>query len=59
MVLSVLKHFYSVLSLELIKVGQCIKSHTTSIMQFFTYSIVKVKVKVAGFDSPLRTLVSP
>ena len=41
MVLSVLKHFYSVLSLELIKVGQCIKSQTTSIMHSFTCSIVK------------------
>ena len=41
MVLSVLENFYSVLSLELIKVGQCIKRQITSIMHSFTCSTVK------------------
>ena len=53
MVLSVLKHFYSVLSLELIKVGQCIKSQTTSIMHSFTCSIVK---KLGNFIAYMKIL---
>ena len=53
MVLSVLKYFYSVLSLELIKVGQCIKRQTTSITHCFTYSIVK---KLGDFIAYMKIL---
>ena len=48
-----MKHFYSVLSLELIKVGQRIKSQTTSIMYSFTCSIVK---KLGNFIAYMKIL---